>query len=408
MASPSPTLRTLLFLALVSAAGTASVGMAPKLADAAQPARHGAHAGVARKKEMGSHYLLLVNTAIAKFMNDDKLKQFDTSDYDGIAIAFLHAYDTSPMPSVADLDRQMAGWKKATSKDIWPWVYINRMIGSNLAENNHYADNPYFNAIAGADLDDSRGALSDFLTIWENSLAAARDSGTPGIVCDLEFYNNYKEYDISAIASKTGKTSPQVADSLQRIGARMADSAAQIYPNSTIWLLFSALTHAGYKKIDGQSYYPSPAYISIGLLDEIVKKKLPLKVLTGGEGSIGYCHASLAEFKSAIAKRQEDLAADLAKYAGVFQLGGTLTLWRDRKTKQGWLAQGPCNACDADTIEDLEPYIELLLKTYPYNWLYVTSEGNYDPFSKTSSPRFDAVIRKAREATGKGAPEVRP
>src|SRR5208282_897269 len=235
-------------------------------------------------KQLGDHYLMLVNTAVASYMTEDKFRQFDKSPYDGIAVAFLHAYDTSPVPSVAEMDRQLTAWKKITSKDIWPWVYLNRMIGSNLAEKNHYADNPYFNAIVGADLDDSRGALSDFLKIWRNSLAAARDSNIPGIVCDLEFYNNYKEYDIGEIAFKMGKTPAQIAEGLMRVGARMADVASETYPNSTIWLLFTALTHAGYKKIDGVPYYPSPAYVSAGMLNAITSKKLPLKVLAGGEG----------------------------------------------------------------------------------------------------------------------------
>jgi hypothetical protein len=357
-------------------------------------------------KQMGDHYLLLVNTAIAQFMTDDKFRQFDKSAYDGIAVAFLHAYDTSPPPSVADMDRQLASWKQITSKDIWPWVYLNRMIGSNLAEKNHYADNPYFNAIVGADLSDSKGALSDFLKIWGNSLAAARDSNVPGIVCDLEFYNNYKEYDIGEIAFKMDKTPAEVAGELKKVGARMADVASETYPNSTIWLLFTALTHAGYKHIEGVPYYPSPAYVSMGVLDEIVSKKLPLKVVAGGEGSIGYCHDSILGFRNAILKRHTDLAVDLAKYAGVLELGGTLTLWSDRNSKQGWLTEGECNTSDANTIEDLGPYLELLLKTYRYNWVYATSEGSYYPFSAASAPRFDAVIRKAREATSSSTKKV--
>jgi len=357
-------------------------------------------------KQLGDHYLLLVNTAIAQFMTEDKFRQFDKSFYDGIAVAFLHAYDTSPVPTVEDMDRQISAWKKSTSKDIWPWVYLNRMIGSNLAEKNHYADNPYFNSIAGIDLDDSKGALSDFLKIWRNSLAAARDSSVAGVFCDLEFYNNYKEYDIGEIALKTGKTPAEAAEELERIGARMSDIASEVYPHATIWLLFTALTHPGYKKIDGIAYYPSPAYISMGMLDEITKRKLPLKVLAGGEGSIGYCHESISEFKSAIATRQSDLAADLAKYAGTLELGGTLTVWSDRKYKQGWLTEGKCNSSDANTVEDFQPYLELLFKTYRYNWIYVAAEGNYLPFSPASAPRFDEVIRKAREASGSSTKKV--
>jgi hypothetical protein len=347
-------------------------------------------------KTLPEHYLLLVNTAIASYMTEDKFRQFDKSPYDGLAVAFLHAYDTSAAPSVVSIDQQIAAWKKFTSKDIWPWVYFNRLIGANLEEKNHYSDTPYFRRIAGADLDDKFGAQSEFLQIWTNSLVSAKDSGVPGIVCDLEFYNYHKEYDISEMAYKVGKTPAETADSLKKIGARMADSAAEAYPHAILWLLFTGLTHAGYKRLDGVPYYPSPTYVAIGLLDEITKKQLPLTVLTGGEGSIGYCHESLQQFRQAIQQRQSDLAGDLQKYNGVLKLAGTLALWSDRSAKKDWLNQGSCQASDANTIEDLEPYIELLLKTYPYNWLYGTSEGNYLAFSPTGAVRFDAVIAKAK------------
>lgn len=294
----------------------------------------------------------------------------------------------------------MVAWKKYTGKDIWPWVYLNRIIGRSPTENNPHADTPYFRKIVGADLDDKNGALSEFLQVWRNALTVARNSNVPGIVCDLEFYNYYKQYDISELASQTGKTPAEVAERLKQLGARMADSAAAAYPDATIWLLFTGLTHAGYKKLGGIPYYPSPTYVSIGLLDEIVKKKFALRVLAGGEGSIGYCHDSMDEFRNSIAKRQADLSADLEKYKGVLELAGTLALWSDRAAKKDWLSQGSCNASDAATIEDLQRYMELLLKTYRYNWLYATSEGNYLPFSSVSAPRFDAVIRSAKERSG--------
>lgn len=346
---------------------------------------------------LGDHYLLLVNTAVASYMTEDKLRQFDKSSYDGIAMAFLHAYDTSAPPSPATMEQQIASWKKITDKDIWPWVYLNRIIGKSATENNEHADTPYFRQIAGADLDDKNGALSELLQVWRNSLTAARDSKVPGIVCDLEFYNYYKEYDIGELARQTGKTPAEVAERLEQIGARMADLAAEAYPDATIWLLFTGLTHAGYKKLDGIPYYPSPTYVSIGLLDEIVKKRYALRVLAGGEGSINYCHDSLDEFRDSIAKRQAVLSSDLEKYHGVLELAGTLALWSDRSAKKDWLSKGSCGASDANTIEDLQSYVELLLKTYRYNWLYATSEGNYLPFSPASAPRFDAVIHNARE-----------
>jgi hypothetical protein len=354
------------------------------------------HTHDAKDKSTPNHYLLLVNTAIASYMTEDNFRQFDKSPYDGIAVAILHAYDTSAPPSVMTIDQQIATWRHFTTKDIWPWVYLNRMIGKSAVETNGHADTPYFRRIAGADLDDKYGAQSEFLQLWKNSLQAAKDSGVPGIVCDLEFYNYYKQYDIAELATQTGKSPSQAADSLKQIGAKMADLAADAYPHATIWLLFTGLTHAGYKKLDGVPYYPSPTYVSIGLLDEIGKKRLPLKVLAGGEGSIGYCHDSLNQFKESIQQRQADLAADLQKYNGVLELAGTLALWSDRSAKRDWLNQGSCKACDADSIEALQPYIELLMKTYRYNWLYGTSEGNYLPFSPANASRFDAVIGKAK------------
>jgi hypothetical protein len=86
----------------------------------------------------------------------------------------------------------------------------------------------------------------------------------------------------------------------------------------------------------------------------------------------------------------------LRKYLGILELGGTLALWSDRAAKKDWLTEGACKTSDAANIEDLQPYIELLLRTYRYNWLYGTSEGNYLPFASGSAPRFDAVIAKAR------------
>jgi hypothetical protein len=68
------------------------------------------------------HYLLLVNTAIAFMMTEAKLRQFDQSAYDGLAVAPLHAYDTSKPPSAATMDAQLREWKQFTHKDIWPWV----------------------------------------------------------------------------------------------------------------------------------------------------------------------------------------------------------------------------------------------------------------------------------------------
>ena len=355
-----------------------------------------AHLARSAEKPLGDHYLLLVNTAIASMMTPGKIAQFDKSPYDGLAIAFLHAYDISPVPSVADMDGQIAGWKKLTSKDIWPWVYINRMLAVDPAEKNPYSKDPYFRRFSGADLDDTGGAQKDFLENWTNALRAARDSRTPGIVCDLEFYNYQKAYEIPELAARIEKTPEQTIQLLRKIGTRMADAAAAQYSDATLWFLFTGLTHADYKVVGTLSYYPSPAYIAMGLLDEIQEKRLKLKVLTGGEGSLGYCHLSIAEFQEKIQDRRDRMAAALQKYGPILQLAGTMTLWSDPSTKKGWVKEYPCGSASAATVEDLQPYLELLLRSYRYNWIYGSADGGYFAFVPESARRFDIVISKAK------------
>jgi len=348
---------------------------------------------------LGQHYLLLVNTAIASMMDEARFRQFDKSPYDGLAVAFLHAYDTSEAPSPATMVAQIKQWKEYTKKDIWPWVYVNRMIGYSPAENNSHADTSYFRKIEGADLGDKSGARSDFLAVWKNFLAAARDSRAPGIVCDLEFYNYYKQYDIGELARNTGKSPAETAGSLKALGAEMARAADDIYPGAVLWFLFTGFTHPGYKTYDGVPYYPSPTYIAMGLLDEIVQKRLRLRVFTGGEGSLAYCHENLPHLKAAILKRQEDLGQTLQRYRNVLEMSGTLTLWSDRSAARGWVNEGSCKDATAQSVEELEPYLELLLRSYRYNWIYGSPDGNYLAFSPQSAPRFDAVINKAKART---------
>ena len=156
-----------------------------------EPAKSAATASTSTADRMGDHYLMLVNTAMADQMDAPKLAQFDRSPYDGLAVSFVNAYDTSPVPSPARMAAQIASWKKSATKQIWPWVYLNRMIGANDAEGNSLTKVPYFQRFQGLDLDDKAGAQNDFLESWRNALRLAKETRVPGIVCDLEFYNNY-------------------------------------------------------------------------------------------------------------------------------------------------------------------------------------------------------------------------
>jgi len=346
---------------------------------------------------LGNHYLMLVNTAIANQMNAQKMAQFDRSPYDGLAVSFADGYDTKQVISLGPMEAQTAGWKKSTARQIWPWVYLNRMIGANDMEGNPLTKVPYFQRFHGLDLDGKAGAQDDFLRNWRNALRLAKETGVPGIVCDLEFYNNYKAYDIGELARMTGKPQPEVLNLLSQLGAKMARAATEEYPGATLWFFFTGFTRADYRVIDGKPYYLAATYIAEGLLDEILQHHLPLHVLSGGEVGLGYCHTSLDEFRKAIEKRAAAFAPLLQKYDGILELAGTMTLWSDRQAKKNWVANGDCGASSANTVDDLIPYMELLFRSYRYNWIYGSPNGGYFAFQPEIAPRFNAAIVRAKE-----------
>src|ERR1700674_1159173 len=73
-----------------------------------EPAESATTASTTAANRLGNHYLMLVNTAMANQMDAPKLAQFDRSPYDGLAVSFLNAYDTSPLPSPALMEAQIA------------------------------------------------------------------------------------------------------------------------------------------------------------------------------------------------------------------------------------------------------------------------------------------------------------
>ena len=350
---------------------------------------------------------MLVNTAMANQMDAPKMAQFDRSPYDGLAVSFAGAYDTAPVLPLAHMEAQIASWKKSTSKDIWPWVFLNRMIGANDAEGSQLTKVPYFQRFQGLDLDGKAGAQNDFLENWRNALRIAKETGVPGIVCDLEFYNNYKAYDLAELARMTSKPKQDVLNLLSQVGARMADVAAAEYPGATLWFLFTGFTRTDYRVIEGRPYYLAATYIAEGLLDQIQQRHLPLRVLSGGEVGLGYCHNSVDDLRQAIEKRAAAFAPLLQKYKGILELAGTMTLWSDRSAKKNWVAQGACGTSSAATVEDLIPYMELLFRSYRYNWLYGSPNGGYFAFQSASAPRFDAAITQAK-ARAFGSAASRP
>jgi hypothetical protein len=348
--------------------------------------------------DLGERYLMLVNTAQASHLDAAKLSQFDHSPYDGLAVSFEDAYGAAPVLPLAAMQSQIFSWRRSTTKAIWPWVYLNRMIGADNEQGNALTNVPYFERFQGLDLDDKTGARTDFLQIWARALQLAKTSGVPGIVCDPEFYNNYKANDIAELARMTSRTREQVLSGLRQLGSNMADIAGREYPGATVWFLFTGFTRPAYRVIEGEPYYLASTYIVEGLLDEIQQKHLPVHVVSGGGVGLGYCHFSVDDLGQAVDKRKAAFEPLLRKYAGVLELAGTMTLWSDRTAKKDWVAKGACGASPAAAVEDLIPYMELLFRTYRYNWIYGSPNGGYLAFDAGSAPRFDAAIARAKDA----------
>ena len=342
------------------------------------------------------HYLLLVAGTRANSLTPSQLAVLAQSPYDGLAVRFLAQYDSAPPPPVQEMTSTILQLKQSTSKDFWPWVFLNRMVGKDPESDTSYGREPYFTRIHGLDLEDKTGAQRDFLQIWQDSLLAAKQARVPGIVADFELYLNYKAYEPALLAQQIGKPVDATLELLHALGSRLADTAAKSYPNAVIWFLFTDLGQYGWKVEGNAKYYPTPAYIVLGLLDRIREKRYSLRLISGGEVGLEYCSFNLDHLKRKIDGRARDFTSHLQNYGSSLELGGTMILWPDRRSKTDFMAQGPCGKSDAETVEDQEPYLELLFKSYRYNWIYGTHNSGYDPLNPSTAPRFAAVIGRAK------------
>jgi hypothetical protein len=341
-------------------------------------------------------YLMLVAGNRANTLTPEQLRQFQQSPYDGLAVRFLAQYDTAAPTSAAEMAAKLQELKKSNGKDYWTWVSLNRMVGKDPDSDSAYGKDPYFSRTAGMDLEGKSGARNDFLKLWQNSMRAAKQAGMPGIVADFELYVNYKAYEPALLARQIGKPVDETITLLNRLGAQLADAAAQEHPNGIIWFFFTDLGQLGWK-VDGDvKYYPVPAYIVLGLLEEIRLKHYGLHVISGGEVSLEYCSLNLPYLQRRMDTRAKDFAAHLQKYPGTLELAGTMILWPDRKSKTDFMAVGACGKAEAATLEEQEPYLQLLFKTYRYNWIYATHNSGYDPFDPTTAARFNAAINRAK------------
>ncbi len=318
--------------------------------------------------------------------------------FDGIAAPIVTAYDTQPNAPMPRLERRFLAMQRYSGKQIWPWVFINRMLGPGPTRDNPQALKPYFEAIRTMDLDNITHARERFMSDWRTSLRLARAINSPGVVLDLEFYNNPSiAYAMSRFAEQIGMPAAVAGSKLEQLGNEMGMLVAKEYPTAKIWILNAALDNPADQTIGGRAYFEPRGEIAYGIVDELARLHAPAIVIDGGEDTLGYCQPGISALRAKIDSRAARFAQLQHRYPGYIALAGTVTLWGDAREKKGWLAQSDCGASGVETAEDFIPYLRVLNDNYSYNWIYATPIGGYDPFDASAAGRFNKVIRKGRD-----------
>ena len=330
---------------------------------------------------------------------NDRMEALKYSPYDGIAVIYAGAYQHAELDHAA-LARQFKQAAARTGKQVWPWIFLNRICGY-VEENSIKVNDPgkqYFARIKGLDVFGDQGELDAFMDLWTGALRAAKASGAPGIVFDPELYNNYENAKVSALAEQMGRSEDDVKANLKDLGARLADLAAKEYPNAVIISLFSGLAEQPFDYSIHDFDYRSYTYLFIGFLDRCNRKRYALTLVSGGEIELGYCHKNLAAMRKRIAVQGEKNQPILARYPALKE-GAPLCPWANADGKTKWLLTAyACKNSQAASAEDFLPYFQELLHAFPYVWVYGATASDYNPgaINTAAWKRVNNVLWKAK------------
>jgi hypothetical protein len=352
-------------------------------------------------------YLLLVTFSSGQLHEFDasKIRAINESPYDGVAVQIRSAYDTNN-PDLHDLDTSQARLKKECKKHIWPWVFLNRVMGSEDTQTSPtYDKKKAFQNIKGMALYDEHGALTDFYQTWTVSLNFAKRMGSPGILFDVEAYNNYKNYQLWYLAKQFEKDPSQIKERLRQIGSELADIADKQFPTAIIWFTFTGL---GQPRVSlnpiSDPEFRTVTYIVQGMLDRAKEKKMKLKFVSGGMLDLGYCYQSLEDLQAAVKRRSENFLKLLMKYPNL-SVAGTIAPWNQKVETEGYFSKGKCAEASMQDINDFKPLIKSLMESYQYVWIYAAGALKYNPYEKTTSEAYshaiDEVVKEIKASPNK-------
>ena len=331
-------------------------------------------------------YLMLVTFSAPRIRSwtPETLNTLNASPFAGAASIVVGGYDTGPVPGASEFDAAVAAIKQGAKRDVWPWVFTNRFMGRGSGHSHTSAGKTapeYFKRIKGWDLSNRAGAQGDFLKIWKLALVLAKKLGAPGIVLDLEAYNNYESYNLAKLAESEGLTEDAAAQKLRGLGRRMASVVAEEYPSAIIWSLFLQL---------GETM--SVRHLTEGLLDEAKEKQIPLKLVEGGETTVGYYNPSINALRQRIRSRSEDMRPWMAKYPDHLRLGGTISPYHDPKKLQSWIKRrSEAGGHVYQSAREFRPLFEELSASCEYLWIYAASASGYGPFSEKCRPVWEPI-----------------
>ncbi len=332
------------------------------------------------------------------------LKAINESPYNGVAIPLLDEDKNEPIPTLTELVDKTKAARASCTKDLWPWVNMNRIIefsnrhSLGLTNNN----NPYYANIHVIDLDNKTGALEDYYYLYRLALQLAKQTGAPGIVVDLEVYNNYNLYSLVDMAKALKLPPDVVVEKLEAIGHVLGRITAETYPNAILWHFFTGVCNPNYSHENGKGYYRSVGYVVFGILQYAKEHNVPLRVIDGGETNLNYYSPTVENLESKINKAAEKLKPTIEKYPGEIVAGGTIAPWYEAKKTSDYMVQWADSAgAPYKTINDFVPVMAKLFESYDYVWIYGALAAPYNPFDVESSSRYNpaivAALKEARE-----------
>jgi len=341
----------------------------------------------------------------------EELAVLNDSAYQGVSVPLLGSYSTEAVPALESLLPAAQALRDASRLDLWPWVSLNRMIGSSPTAAAHTSaaqarEQEYFRRIRGLDLGNEAGARADFLAEWRLAVRLARTWRAPGVTVDFEAYNDYSAYQVPAVAEKRGESVEQVIGACRALGAEMAMVIGAEYPGCIVWSLFSRLEHRQVLPGSAEGLLTTPSYITLGLLEYARDQRVPLRYLCGGETTPGYCSRDLADLQTKIRRREVDLAPYLERFPDHFDLAGTVSPFHDFGLTTGWIRKGYENS-SFRTLPDQEPLFRTLFDAYDWVWIYASSAARTEPYTPANNRLYTEVFARVLQASLDGTPPAR-